>query len=129
MDAMQKRRIRKVAIVHFVLTVFCFLSPLVFPPANSWLGNASFDRVMGSYNWNEACVDSFVNLQFILQPQALFISLGWHLFFGIHSSVEALSLLTIQILTMPVWSFCFGWLFVKLDNWLNHFPVLGRKVF
>jgi len=27
------------------------------------------------------------------------------------------------------WSVCFGWLFVKLDNWLNHFQVLGRKVF
>jgi len=30
---------------------------------------------------------------------------------------------------IPVWSFCFGWIFVKLDNWLNHFPVLGKRVF
>jgi hypothetical protein len=31
--------------------------------------------------------------------------------------------------SIPLWSICFGWLFVKLDNWLNHFPVLGKRVF
>jgi hypothetical protein len=29
----------------------------------------------------------------------------------------------------PAWSICFGWIFVKLVNWLNHFPVLGKRVF
>jgi len=26
-------------------------------------------------------------------------------------------------------SICFGWLYVKLTSWLNHFPVLGKRVF
>ncbi len=33
------------------------------------------------------------------------------------------------LVAIPLWSICFGWLFVKMDNWLNHFPTLGRKVF
>jgi len=32
-------------------------------------------------------------------------------------------------LTIPLWSICFGWIYVKFTNWLNHFPVLGKKVF
>jgi hypothetical protein len=36
--------------------------------------------------------------------------------------------LTLSLGSIPIWSICFGWLFVKFDNWLNHFPVLGRKV-
>ena len=35
----------------------------------------------------------------------------------------------IFFISIPLWSICFGWIFVKLDNWLNHFPVLGKRVF
>ena len=35
----------------------------------------------------------------------------------------------IAILSIPIWSLCFGWIYVKFTNWLNHFPVLGKKVF
>jgi hypothetical protein len=35
----------------------------------------------------------------------------------------------ISPLLVPIWSVFFGWAFVKLDNWLNHFPVLGKRVF
>jgi len=35
----------------------------------------------------------------------------------------------VMLVASLFWSLCFGWLFVKLDNCLNHFPVLGRKVF
>ena len=35
----------------------------------------------------------------------------------------------VQWLSMLIWSICFGWLYVKFTNWLNHFPVLGKKVF
>ena len=33
------------------------------------------------------------------------------------------------LILMPLWSICFGWVFVKFINWLNHFPVLGKRVF
>ena len=49
-----------------------------------------------------------------------------------HFSTEILSELFppwVYLITIPIWGICFGWLFVKFDNWLNHFPVLGRKVF
>jgi len=33
------------------------------------------------------------------------------------------------IISVPVWSFCFAWIFVRVRDWLNHFPVLGKRVF
>lgn len=35
----------------------------------------------------------------------------------------------VLIASIPVWSYFFGWVFIRLKDWLNHFPVLGRKVF
>jgi hypothetical protein len=31
--------------------------------------------------------------------------------------------------SIPIWSICFGWLFIRTKDWLNHFPVLGKRVF
>jgi len=36
---------------------------------------------------------------------------------------------TFAIFLTPVWSICFGRLYVVFFNWLNHFPVLGKRVF
>jgi hypothetical protein len=33
------------------------------------------------------------------------------------------------LISIPVWSFCFSWVFIHGKDWLNHFPVLGKKVF
>ena len=33
------------------------------------------------------------------------------------------------IISIPMWSYCFGWIFVPFRTWLNHFPVLGKRVF
>jgi len=35
----------------------------------------------------------------------------------------------VLLISVPFWSYCFGIIFVKFDNWLNHFPVLGKRVF
>ncbi|HAO79051.1 MAG TPA: hypothetical protein DCQ92_08765 [Verrucomicrobia subdivision 3 bacterium] len=48
---------------------------------------------------------------------------------GIYSFSSNAVTIGICLLLIPLWSFFFGWIFVKLDNWLNHFPVLGKRVF
>ena len=51
-------------------------------------------------------------------------------FFPADLSGDSKSLLIAASLAfIPVWSFCFGWLCVKFFKWLNHFPILGKKVF
>jgi hypothetical protein len=55
---------------------------------------------------------------FSLQPQLLFLII---LPFGL----TWFSALVSSLITC----LCFAWLYVKLVGWLNHFPVLGRKVF
>jgi hypothetical protein len=34
-----------------------------------------------------------------------------------------------MLLSAVYWSICFGWIYVKFTEWLNHFPVLGKKKF
>ena len=59
----------------------------------------------------------------LLQPQ---FWLYWK-FSPAQTSVLTTSIfLTISV---PLWSFCFGWIFIRVKDWLNRFPVLGRKVF
>jgi hypothetical protein len=105
MEATLKRKIRRVAVVHLCLS------------AAAWIGVYAFSKQ--TFFWGYMMV--------ILQPHLLlfnFAFLGNHL---LHLPTFILILLAIG--PIPVWSFCFGWIFVRLDGWLNHFPVLGRKVF
>jgi len=104
MDAMQKRKMWKVAATHFVLTII--------------LG---FGLFFGVPSWQESLEGYFVKYAcFILQPQFYILTI-FH--------VPDWLWKTIWIGSIPIWIFCFSWLFVKLDNWLNHFPVLGKRVF
>jgi hypothetical protein len=48
---------------------------------------------------------------------------------SITSTIPSWLLLSIYFISIPLWSICLGWLYVKFTNWLNHFPVLGRRVF
>jgi hypothetical protein len=57
---------------------------------------------------------SWLNLFYSFQPQFLIVSADFQIFL---------------FASIPVWSLCFAWLFVRLVNWLNHFPVLGKRVF
>src|SRR5271154_1040737 len=111
MDAMQKRRIWKVAIVHFLLTLFVVFKILhhAIPSAerNIWL------QTWGGF---------LSKFSMLLQPQLLILE---KLFNSSHYLNVPNLIVPISIfVSVPIWSICFGWLFVKLDNWLNHFPVL-----
>jgi hypothetical protein len=68
--------------------------------------------------WLEAWNNFFAVVAFVFQPVQCWAIKSGHFNF-VFSCLP----------TIPLWSICFGWLFVKLDNWLNHFPVLGKKVF
>jgi hypothetical protein len=109
MEATQKRRMWKVAIAHFLLTLF--VAWKLFHCSDAW----------GLF-WLKVFV--------LFQPVLALLVWGFH-FVGISTWggwAEFLGGLA-MILSVTHWSICFGWLYVKFTGWLNHFPVLGRKVF
>jgi hypothetical protein len=131
MDAMQKRRMWKVALVHFGATLICgvtLITTLAFfpeladyPLPNFPLSNAA------KFLWLFFEPTLFVLL--LLQPQFFIASIFNSVNFE-SAPLFCISLgLVFYFISIPIWSICFGWLFVKFDNWLNHFPVLGKKVF
>jgi len=133
MDATQKQKIRKVAITHFCLSVFVFLALLSYPSYSSSGSSdiaASFDYLQQYVIWHNAWDFFWLMTLQLLQPQTLLIGKILKLCFGMNFLAQFLWLVTIiQICCAPIWSLCFGWIYVKLTNWLNHFPVLGKKVF
>jgi len=117
MDATQKRRMWKVAIGYFALTAFAFLNSI-------FLVNSSIAYMNSSEFWQWI----FLRLQPIcwLLHEAVQSKQS----FAMDSNQSSNWFVGITFcLSVPLWSICFGWIFAKLDNWLNHFPVLGRKVF
>jgi hypothetical protein len=73
--------------------------------------------------WGTLLIGIFV----LMQPQFLLYRLPFF-----HENLVGLSdwlIFLFPILFIPIWSHCFGWIFVRGGNWLNHFPVLGKKVF
>jgi hypothetical protein len=108
MDAMQKRRMWKVAIAHFVLSAIYIFN--LFNMSGIFSGLESIPY------W-------------ILQPQFLILFDLIGKLFQIKSSNLSVFLIGVCIGLIPLWSICFGWIYVKFTNWLNHFPVLGKKVF
>jgi hypothetical protein len=117
MDAMQKRRMWKVAIAHFFLTALVWLG---------WecLHNGdSIQSILWSVSWR--------NIFFMLQPLIWLVFAASKIgiinnFYSVFSDGAALA---ICLPLIPIWCICFGWIYVKFTNWLNHFLVLGRKVF
>jgi hypothetical protein len=111
MDATQKRKMRKVAIAHFVLTVIYIF--------NLFYMGGIFSGLESIPYW-------------ILQPQFSLVLLKFQIgimFFHTHSASLTMFFIGVCIALIPLWSICFGWFYVKFTNWLNHFPVLGKKVF
>src|SRR5271170_1611824 len=112
MDETQKRRMWKVAAIHFVCSLASFFYPLYL---------VKFGHIMGySADYYQAFVmqavaEMFFKCALALQPQFFLVVM----FSGTVGKLVFLSFLTI-----PIWSICFGWLYVKFTNWLNHFPVL-----
>ena len=120
---MQKRRVWKVAIGHFLLSLLV-LWELFHGP--TWVVSPEQEV------WVNAGGLFLLKVFFLLQPLFSFFVWGFHLagvpdgnFGGLVEFLEGLAML----FSVPLWSICFAWLFVKFDNWLNHFSVLGRKVF
>jgi hypothetical protein len=110
MDAMQKRRMWKVAIAHFALTLIVFFVLLSFP-----ISRLTTDYVFIVFS------DSVGQFFYFLQPFFCYRMENQTTIHGVQTALI--------ITTVPFWSICFSWILVKLDNWLNHFPVLGRKAF
>jgi len=113
MDAMQKKRMRKVAVAHFFLTLFVVWKLIHY---SAWSG--PYEREIWFMAWGSFWLKIF----YLFQPQFLLLSV-----IKFHVSGEIL--VPFFVLITVFWSLCFGWLFVKFDNWLNHYPVLGKKVF
>jgi hypothetical protein len=117
MEAMQKRRMWKVAIAHFVLTALVWLG---------WEYLHNGDSIQ-SILW----LESWRNVFFVLQPLIWLVLAAAQIgivnnFYSIFSDGAALA---ICLPLIPIWSICFGWIYVKFTNWLNLFPVLCKKVF
>jgi hypothetical protein len=105
MDAMQKRRMWKVIGYHLFFSVYVlFLLLTAYHPI--------FLNPSNPKSWIVFLGGSLLTL---LQPVALTVANHGYEIAG--------------IILIPLWSICFGWVFVKILNWLNHFPVLGKKVF
>jgi hypothetical protein len=123
MDATQKRRMWKVAIAHFILTVFF---GFVFV-SQGWVFSGTREKYLWVEAWRNLKLDAFL----ILQPQFWFLNTTWEFQTAknILSAIPFWVRIPVFLISIPLWSICFGWLFVKLGNWLNHLPVLGKKVF
>src|SRR5450432_2626407 len=119
MDATQKRRMWKVAIIHFPLSDYFLINFLTQDKLSHGFSNAAT-------TWSVALASLSKTILALLQPHFYLMDK----FFGtILMSVPKSLLMLLCLISVPVWSICFSWLFVKLDNWLNHFPVLGKRVF
>jgi hypothetical protein len=130
MDAMQKRKMWKVAIAHFVLTLFVALLMILLPYPNRRAGDFYYHIALF-----EAYSDFLKNFLFLLQPLPLLVVLIFQqmeLHFALPNHPLWLVVpifYGVLLISSLLWSFCFGWLYIKFTNWLNHFPVLGKRVF
>jgi hypothetical protein len=110
MDATQKRRMWKVAAIHFALSISAVVLIFSIP-----FGLTSmFQDFRSDFGYT---IFSF------LQPQFYFFSSAFNL------NSEPPQVWNVLLISIPICSVCFGWLYTKLVNWLSHFPVLGKKVF
>jgi len=127
MDANLKKRVRKVAMLHLGLTALIVLIA-VLEPGYAFSGNLEkWRRFQEQLIWRQAWDHFWADVAFLLQPQ---FWLSAKLFrAGVGSVFLTWVIIVLQFIAVPLWSYCFGWIFVKLDNWLNHFPVLGKRVF
>jgi hypothetical protein len=123
MDATQKRRMWKVAIVHFALTVFVVWKLLHY---SAWSG--PIEKEIWFNAWGLFWLKVFV----FLQPLLSFLTWFFNLIHvpqgelgGLVEFLEGVAM----VASIPVWSLCFGWIYVKLFDRLNHFSTLGKKIF
>src|SRR3990170_100703 len=112
MDAMLKRRMWKVAIIHFVLTLF-----VITRFYNSGWSGPPGERMERWMAWMFFWYATLI----LLQPQLgalLAVAKFYPNVISHYSShVPNWLLMIVWFGSIPLWSICFGWIFVKLDNW------------
>jgi len=120
MDAMQKQRIRKVAFAYFVLT---FLPLFVISFTAAGFSGPPLAAVRF-----ELWVQCWLRVFAFLQPVfCLFESRLFQQFFAQFMPDWLWPLISLAVI--PIWCNFTGWIFIRVRNWLNHFPVLGKRVF
>ena len=106
MDAMPKSKVLKVICYHFGLSIYVMLL-LAMLAARINVNPSGLPSDLAQWS-----IMFFEQLMFWLQPLA----------YAVANSMLGLALI-------PLWSICFGIIYVFVVGWLNHFPVLGKKVF
>ncbi|MEI7808886.1 MAG: hypothetical protein WCJ07_10445 [Verrucomicrobiota bacterium] len=124
---MLKRRMRKVAIAHFGFSlVFLFVVLNYGFRAHSFSGG--FTAILEGESraaWMDAWASVWRSVFYLFQPLHLLVAKTHTVMVGTYKWF----FLFLALVSIPVWSICFSWIFVKLDSWLNHFPFLGKKFF
>lgn len=100
MEAMQKKKMWKVAITHFFLTIIVCAGVVI--ATGDWQG-------------------LWINLMELLQPIAwLLIVIVFNFSDGENWSTTQIVLMQICFYSaIPLWSICFGWLYAKLLNYFQ----------
>jgi len=129
MDEKLERRMRIVSLVHFGLTLCVALLAYYISkdarPHSALLETQIKHEILSQF---------YVVILLTLQPLPIFIVWASQVVLHaiwLHSPIWLAATLTwvVLLISVPFWSYCFGIIFVKFDNWLNHFPVLGKRVF
>jgi len=118
MDNTKKVRILKVSVMHLALTVVVCLAAVMLYSV------FDFDPMKYPDHDFPAWANSWKYIFLLFQPLIWLVSAS-HLLSHFSSGIQ----FAICLLLIPLWSFCFGWLFIRAKDWLNHFPVLGKRVF
>ena len=109
---------KKVAISYFAASLLLVFAAMFLPE--------DFNNRFSGYSLSEIFSQVLIQLFVFLQPQFFLLKiLETNPAGGLIDAIEFWGC----VISMPLWSICFSWAFVKFDNWLNHFSVLGRKVF
>jgi hypothetical protein len=123
MDATQKKRIWKMAKTHFALSVFSGVTFGILVPTLTTAKSHEPNLI-----W--VIFVAFWGVSFLLlQPQCILIPVLFSAFPINNSFVECAIFFILPLIIAPFWSYLFASIFIRGRDWLNHFPVLGKKVF
>jgi hypothetical protein len=135
MDATQKRRIRKVASIHFGLTVCVVLVLMFWNGLSASKGGPFNASLVEQHVIHETWMQFWLMVLMLMQPLAVLVNLFLQLAV-LHSILPnhpvwlmAPFIYLSIFLSVLLWSLCFGWIYVKFFNWLNHFSALGKRLF
>jgi hypothetical protein len=119
--------------IHFGLTL-CVALLLFYMTPTSKGGSFRPDLIEAQVRhevWEQLWLTILVSLQLLaFLIVMIFQQLVSHSILPTHPVwLLALFFYVLIFLSVPLWSYCFGWIFIRSKDWLNHFPVLGKKVF